>query len=559
MYEFVFIVLLIFGQTDQANETPIVKVLEGFLKGTVKETKNGRQFLAFQGIPYAEPPIETLRFREPLQRKPWENILDATKEHAKCVQFDLNFGGHDIFGEENCLYLNVYTPTISKELLPVIFYIHGGGFVYGHANPSLCGPDLLLDKDVVFVTINYRLGPLGFLSTGDSVLPGNNGLKDQSIALNWVKNNIMQFGGNPEKITVAGQSAGGASVYFHLLSPLSKSIPYAAISLSGITPSLWALAQEGEEKKIAKQLAEALNCPTNSSQFMVDCLLKVSAYKILEKSREFAVFNNNPSILYKPVIEPYSQNAFLSEHPENIIKSRKMSQVPFMTGITKDDGAMKSSALFNSNHLVEELNLNFDQILPILLHYDNVRFDTNEITSAIRQYYFNGSDVNNDTKTEFTNLVTDFYFLIPQRSISALHAKYSTQPVYFYLFGYKGSTSYSKIFGDPNHDYGVCHCDDLLYLVPNSFVNHKPSPEDIKMTDLMTTLWYNFANTGNPTPKLDSLLSTKWNPIMSDDVDYYYIKDSKIMEMKKNLYEERFQFWKKFPLFKSIYTTKNEL
>ncbi|KAK4880601.1 hypothetical protein RN001_008747 [Aquatica leii] len=550
MYMFSFTILLVFGEAHFADESPIVKVGQGLLKGTVKKTKNGRQFLAFQGIPYAEPPIGTLRFKEPLPRKPWKHILDATKEHAVCVQFDIYFRNYTITGSENCLYLNVYTPKVSKnELLPVIFYIHGGGFVKGNANPSYWGPDFLLDKDLVFVTLNYRLGPLGFLSTGDYVVPGNNGFKDQSLGLKWVKDNIEQFGGNPKKITVSGQSAGGASAYFHLLSPLSKDIPYAAISLSGITPTLWSLAQKGEERKVAKRLARSLNCPTNSSLIMINCLRKISAYDIVAKSIEFMVFNYDPSILYKPVIEIHSKNAFLPEHPIKIIQSGKMSQIPFMTGLTTEDGAIKSSSVYSDERLVEKLNLNFEEILPLFLYYNEIGFNTNHISRSVRQFYFKENDINNKTKAELTNVVTDSLFLISQRSIGALHAKHSTQPVYFYLFGYKGSTSYSKKFGDPDYDYGVCHCDDLLYLLPNTHIDHKLSLEDHQMIDVMTRLWYNFASTGNPTPKLDYLISTKWDPVMSDDVEYYFIENSKTMKMKQNLYEERFQFWKNLSIF----------
>ncbi|KAK4880603.1 hypothetical protein RN001_008749 [Aquatica leii] len=560
MHAFVCGILLIIGRICLADESLIVKVEQGILKGTIKETRNGRQFLAFQGIPYAEPPIGKLRFKEPLPGKPWEKMLDATKEHAMCIQFDIFVRNYTLDGDENCLYLNVYTPKVSKDkLLPVIFYIHGGGFVKGSANPSLWGPYLLLDKDVVFVAANYRLGALGFLSTGDSVVPGNNGLKDQSLALRWTKNNIKQFGGNPEKITVAGQSAGAASAYFHLLSPLSRDIPYAAISVSGITPTLWSLAQEGEEKRVTKQLAKALNCPTDSSEAIINCLRKVSAHDIVQKAVDFMVFNYDPALIYKPVIETYSENAFLSEHPIQIIESGKMAQIPFMNGLTTEDGAIKSSAIYDDYRFIEELNANFFKCLSYFLSYDEVQFDTDYISEAVREFYFNGTDVNNQTKSELTNSVTDSMFLFPQRSISLLHSKYSLKPVYFYLFGYKGSTSFSKRYGDPDHDYGVCHCDDLLYLVPNSYVNYKPSLEDIKMTDVMTTLWYNFASTGNPTPKLDSLINTKWDPVLSDGVEYYYIKDSKTFEMKKNLYEERFQFWKKLPQFSALHKFNNQL
>ena len=208
----------------------------------------------FVGIPFAAPPVGKLRFKPPNSPKVWKpNVYDATQFGKVCIQeqnwLDIRmkpmFPG---FGRanysEDCLYLNVYAPAQNDSLnptteYPVMVYIHGGAFTSGTA---LLSPGLVLPTyGVVLVTIQYRLGPFGFLSTGDSNSPGNYGMLDQVLALKWVNENIKNFGGDPNKVTIFGFSAGGASVGLHLLSPLSKDFFHGAISESGVDLSPWSV------------------------------------------------------------------------------------------------------------------------------------------------------------------------------------------------------------------------------------------------------------------------------------------------------------------------------
>lgn len=143
-------------------------------------------------------------------------------------------------GSEDCLFLNVYTSDLTpKELLPVIVSIPGGAYKYGSGNDDIYGPDFLVLKDVVVVTINYRLDALGFLSMGTCEVPGNAGLKDQIAALKWVQNNIRCFGGDPNQVTVIGESAAAASITYHMTSPISKGLFHRVIVMSGATPCDW--------------------------------------------------------------------------------------------------------------------------------------------------------------------------------------------------------------------------------------------------------------------------------------------------------------------------------
>lgn len=191
-----------------------------------------------------------------------------------------------IYGKEDCLYLNVYSPTRNaSKRLPVIFWIAGGGFQFGAG--SYYGGKFLMDRDLILVTFNYRVGPFGFLSTGDEVVPGNMGLKDQVLALKWVSDNIEYFGGDPTKVTLTGVSAGGASVHYHYLSPMSAGLFQNGISFSGTSLAPWAFANDTTQT--TKTLAEALACPIEKSTVMIECLQEVSASTIVNTVKELLV------------------------------------------------------------------------------------------------------------------------------------------------------------------------------------------------------------------------------------------------------------------------------
>ncbi|KAB0797807.1 hypothetical protein PPYR_08800 [Photinus pyralis] len=552
---------LLFAQTVYLKELLLkVRVKQGELRGTEKRTWGSRSYVAFYGIPYAEPPVGSRRFQAPVPAKGWNGVLNATTPGHICPQRDMFINDVTIRGNENCLFLNVYTPKInSQQLLPVIVYIHGGGFMADSGDPRLYGPDILLDKDLVYVTMNYRIGALGFLSLEDDVLPGNNGLKDQNLALRWVKENIAAFEGNPSKITIFGNSAGGASVYHHILSPLSKGLFHGAISSSGIATATWAVAQKGEAKRNAQRLAKFLNCPTSSSHSILKCLLKIDALDIVEQNDKFMEFNYDPAIPHKPVIERDHAGAFLSAHPVDILKSGIFAHVPYMNGITTDDGGLKSASIYNNYSLVERLDKDFDHIAPMVLHYDHLP-SSQELSRTIRKFYFQDRSIDNNTKAEVTNIVTDPLFYYPQRVTSLLHSKYTKLPVYFYLFGYRGSVSMSQIIGDPEHDYGAIHGDDLTYLLSNTFYKgYNPTESDLKMNDIMTTLWYNFANTGDPTAELNSDIKARWEPVENGNFKYFAIHDVNNIRMDDSLFEDRFEFWEKLGVHDFGIKTKEEL
>lgn len=188
----------------------VINTTGGQVRGVEERTSLfGDRYFSWKGIPFAEPPVGNLRFSDPVAHRGWTGIRDASQHGDSCAVSGII---RDQRGSEDCLFLNVYTQSIIDKR-PVMVWIHGGAFILGSGDDAMYGPDYFVTEDVVYVTINYRLGILGFLSTGDRHAPGNYGMKDMVMALKWVKANIVNFGGDPDNITIFGESAGGVAVH----------------------------------------------------------------------------------------------------------------------------------------------------------------------------------------------------------------------------------------------------------------------------------------------------------------------------------------------------------
>ncbi|KAK4880583.1 hypothetical protein RN001_008729 [Aquatica leii] len=530
---------------------------QGTLKGKEAVSRNGRSFRSFTGIPYAKPPINRLRFQPPEAAIPWKGIFDATKTHERCLQVYSYLKNYTVLGNEDCLYLNVYLPNVShEEKLPVMVFIHGGAFITGSASDY--NPNLLMDHDVVLVTINYRLGPFGFLTTSTFHMLGNDGLKDQALAIKWVKENIAAFGGDSEKITVFGQGAGGISAHLHMLSPLSKHLISGVIAQSGTAVGHNAIMPYFLSVRNTKFLAERLKCPVHGDMDdMMRCLIYKNGKQILEKLVEFREWDVEPITLFKPVMEPDVPGAFLIEDPARIILKGDAAKVPFITGITSNEGDLRTSD-------IKDFNKNIDTYLPNLLGYRNVVIHKNlkPATESIKMFYLNNKNLSNANKNQFSKMYMDSLYLHGADFAVDLHLTKSKQSVYYYIFGYKGSQSYCKLYDSSTEcDYGVCHSDDLLYIFNDNkhFPNFERNEDDNKVIDLMTKLWVTFATHGNPTPEDTFGTIPKWQPSEVDHVNYYFIKDGQTVENNTSLFKKRSKFWKKLELNDKRKQLKDEL
>ncbi|XP_075211117.1 esterase E4-like [Lycorma delicatula] len=357
-----------------------------------------------------------------------------------------------ITGSEDCLYLNVFTPSISiPKKYPVMFYIHGGAFVCGSSYSKFYGPDYILDiEDIVIVATNYRVGPLGFASTEDSVMSGNYGMKDLVLALKWVQENIASYGGNPDSVTIFGGSAGGASVHYLMLSTLAKGLFHRAIPMSGAAHCPWSTFIPGEVANNTQKLASFLNCPTEPSTLLVECLRKVPAEKFIEVDSKFQIFKGTPFVSHVPVVEPEEiEDAFLTENPLTA-----KSSVPMMIGVTKDEGIMFGAHFYSKDGLAL-LNTRLNEILPVGLFYDKSSNKPDEITKKIREFYF--GDVNKlITKENFKGLIDLHGDSLFVECVSSA-VKNHEGTAYLYMFAHKGNVSLVDIAQDDFTKFEIRH------------------------------------------------------------------------------------------------------
>ncbi|XP_046977394.1 juvenile hormone esterase-like [Vanessa cardui] len=541
------ILLIVCVESVPFRKTPL-----GDMQGYYMETRKGRQISAFTAIPYAVPPVGDLRFRAPIPIEAWEGTLNATKVSPVCVQRNPYTRQKEIVGQEDCLYLNIYSPFIGndpipeRELLPVMVFIHGGGWMCGDGTTQMYGPEHLLDRDVLFVAMNYRLGPLGFLSTQDEHCPGNNGLKDQQEALRFIQKTIHVFGGNNQSVTIFGESAGGASVNYHMLSQTSTGLFHKAISESGTALVPWAEAPPSEAKRNAFRLAKFLNCPQSPSERMIICLRNLNSYDIINTEFQFYEWDYEPMTTFKAVIEPDLPGAFLTRSPR---LPPSTDFVPWLTGLNKDEGCLKSVWITAHSERYEEFMSSFDTIAPITYYYENSPYP-GTITKKLRDVYLGKDD--EEAKKGILQMYTDSYFAFPAVESVEQALNYSKSPVYLYELTYRGANSFSQIFGDPLGDYGVCHADELMYLFPIHFLLHEFTPEDNEILDLLVTLWTNFATSGNPNKP--HRVPFHWEPATSGTkLEYLDIGAKQVM--KPHLASSS-RLWGNLPLWHNIKTQK---
>ncbi|XP_044018145.1 venom carboxylesterase-6-like [Aphidius gifuensis] len=571
---FKLLIVTIWACSILINASPIVKIKNGTLEGSIMKSKNGRNFYSFRGIPYALPPIGELRFKSPKPATSWKGTRSAKKDADMCIQvnsYQKNNLLDKIIGSEDCLYLNVYTPelptlnteNISKKY-PVMIWIHGGGWLEGSGHSDCHSPIYFLDHDIVLVTINYRLGPLGFLSTQDIVSPGNYGMKDQVQSIRWVKENIDAFGGDPNSVTLFGESAGGASIHYHMMSPLAKDLFHRGISQSGTALSSWAFNNEKTAIENANKLGKYLNCPISNSENLIACLKNKNASDIMDTDSIFKIFSIDPIMPFRVVIEPKHPGAFLTEDPVELIKNGQVRDTPWMTGITSHEGAPPVFFLYNSDDLIKSLNDKWQELAPTTLMYQQTHDEKyhNEMAKKIRKFYLKNKIIDDSSKSDLIDMYSDFWENFGTHLSVKYHLKHFGSSVFYYEFSYRGKTSLIETYGS-KENYGVSHTDDLMYLFPLSKLSFSPdikqSEEDQQMIDVLTNIWCNFAKHGNPTPVVTKQLPNKWKPVRTEDLEFFLIKNPENMFMSKNFNKKRMKFLENLPFRKLNDRVKDEL
>ncbi|KAL6446527.1 hypothetical protein ACFW04_001222 [Cataglyphis niger] len=454
---FLLSVVLAFASGDSAGEQCEVTAPIGRIRGSIMTSRLGKRIYSFRGVRYAEPPTGQLRFQVAVPAADWNDVFDATKEGPACPAIHVE----NIM--EDCLRVNVYTtklPSASDPVKrPVLVFFHPGAFYIFSGQSSYFGPEYLLDKDIVLVTVNNRLATLGFLSTGDSKAPGNLGLKDQVVALRWVQRNIVAFGGNPDSVTISGYSIGGFSVLLHMVSPMSKGLFHRAIMMSG---SMTSEPYPTEQLHLAKKQAELLNCPSDTTDAMLVCLSSKPVENFTDTIPKFFEWYGNPILLWTPVVEPevHGVERFLPEQPVDLIRKGKFHKVPLIAGVTKDEFggvvvAVENQRKLGNNSILDDLNNDWYKVAPIAFLYERDTPRSRYISTELRQFYFGNQSIGPDTYDNLAHIKADSLITFPLHRAVKLLAENTDQSIYFYVSSYQGR--YSFVMWNKTTPYGMCN------------------------------------------------------------------------------------------------------
>ncbi|XP_068248725.1 esterase E4-like [Palaemon carinicauda] len=550
------------GQAQGSEETIDLITSLGTITGLVEPTfpphYENTKMHAFRGIPFAKPPVGTLRFSDPVDlTEPWPGKhLSAIQPPSSCPLYDPQSG--KVFGKEDCLYLNVFTPSHLGDknreedtLLPVLAYFHGGAFMRGSSSPY--GAGKLLSRDIVVVTVNYRLGALGYLSMGDSVLPGNYGMLDQISALRWIQRNIAQFGGDPNQVTIGGFSAGSASVNFHAHSPLSKNLFHRGIMNSGASFCHWATKRN--PKIGARLLAQKLECPSETSEVLRECLASKTSDQIVAAQGSIHILGTFP-FWFVPVVDGGLRPLpFLPARPEELTPH----PTPMIIGVVPDEGLLYSvqSILLskqpaNVSSVYEEASRTF--FTP---WHDP---DSEEAMMDLAEAFYYSKEARIDGGVLIEQLTEG----ISDRHLghcvwdSASHLAESGSTVYTYVLTHRdpgtpvfAAPLYRKVkalgYETPLLETGVSHGDDLVHMFDLPLKGGEMTERDQRVGQLFLHMFTNFVVSGHPQDDLEKYNIAdipNWEPLQpGKPVGYYEIGVNPTMRHRPFKEKEQ-NFWK---------------
>ncbi|XP_059120173.1 acylcarnitine hydrolase-like isoform X2 [Peromyscus eremicus] len=528
---FGLLLLLLRVQGQDSSEASLIRNTHtGQVRGSLIRVKDTKVDVhSFLGIPFAKPPVGPLRFAPPEAPVPWSGVRDGTSYPPMCLQnFDMtNAEGlkdmkltlPPISMSEDCLHLNIYTPAHAQEgsNLPVMVWIHGGALVVGMAS-MYDGSTLAATEDVVVVTIQYRLGVLGFFSTGDQHARGNWGYLDQVAALRWVQQNIAHFGGNPDLVTIFGESAGGTSVSSHVVSPMSKGLFHRAIMQSGVAllPDLISDTHE----MVYTVMANMSGCETMNSEVLVRCLRGKSEAEILVINK---VFNIIPAVV---------DGVFFPRHPQELLASVDFRPVPSIIGVNNDEYGLLVPKVMGTTQTIKEITR--ENLQAVLKNTAAQMMLPPECGDLIMEEYMGDTEDAQTLQAQFRELMEDFMFVIP--ALQVAHFQSFHAPVYFYEFQHQ--PNFQKGIRPPH--VKADHGDEILFVFGPFFFGIKPdlTEEEELLNRRMMKYWANFARHGNPNS--DGL--PYWPKL---DHDEQYLQLDIQPTVGQSLKARRLQFWTK--------------
>ncbi|CAK1554304.1 unnamed protein product [Leptosia nina] len=502
-------------------ERPLVRTKYGWVRGI-----RTKAYDAFLGIPYGRV-NESNPFGAPSPIGPYNGTFEADDDSKICPHVEEYY--KIPVGTLQCLNLHIYLPRKGGQLgkLPVLVYIFGGQFRIGHSGSAEFQTDYLVAHDVIIVKFDYRSGMYGFLCLGTPEIPGNQGLKDQVLALRWVKENIEHFGGDAERITIFGHSSGSMCLDFHVRT--NPELFNQAILQSG-TAIIPGGIDEGNRTipiTVAKRLGHSPRDLEDALEFL--------------KTRDvFDVAIASVDQKFRPCIEKSypGVKAYLTKHP--MFLKPDLSGKNVVIGVAIDEYVEKiclpAYQLYSKD--VFKININFE--------FD---IDDDDVIDDVKQFYVGNEE--GDHIRRALKFMGDFYFNYQMCKTVDMYFDYGAEKVYQYIFSYNGDRNMMKVMKNITNCNTATHGDDIGYIFKVSFMDKPLTKDDQLVIDRMTSMWTNFAKFGHPIVEKNNLFPTKWLPSTKTYKQYLVInKDIKMDdELLKNKMSFWYEFYKKYERF----------
>ncbi|KAK9890373.1 hypothetical protein WA026_010466 [Henosepilachna vigintioctopunctata] len=560
-YLFTLYFLKIFGAKERADRLPVISIPnQGEIKGVEISKNRVHKIIAYYGIPYAQAPLEHLRFAPPMvdPLPSWEGVRNLASYKPSCLQnpedfrdedlpfFKLITNITDIELSEDCLYLNIFVPmgNVPAGGFATVVWFHPGHFTTG--SPVFWNPHTLVySQRVIIVTVAFRINIFGFLTTMDGEAPGNFGLMDQQASLTWIKNNIEKFSGNPNNVCLMGYGTGGTSIGIHMINSESKQLFHKAIIMSSNILSTTEIKEPAEQKEYLDNIAHTFGCDRTPTSQLLECLRRADGKDLIK----FTVNTN-----WKPVIDvglSNKSNGFIPEPPNSYFERGDFHKIPILSGYTHMEKVLGIDQIKNIsgqassdylNGLLKDV-ITSDTVFPNMSDPNCGSNNTELITDAI--IFFYGSTNPSVTANELLKIIADFTTEKNFAASTFLLATYSSkfEPTFMYRFDMKPVTE-SAVEQLPEW-VTVPHLFDLLYVwgVPYWTTSDETqwAYSDKRIADTIMSLWMNFAKTSDPTE--GSIYPITWEPFQSDKPGILIVNRTFDMSHSKNLNYKAFEFW----------------
>ncbi|KAG4069037.1 hypothetical protein HA402_008348 [Bradysia odoriphaga] len=536
------------------GESVTIKSSLGEIIGVKMSSSEGFNYINFLGVPYAKPPIGSLRFKDPEPLDAWTQPFRACSETTASQKDAVT---RRLMGTEDCLHMNIYTKDLSPKVLrPVMVFLHGGAFVFGSNSKDAYNPEYLLRKDVVVIVVNYRLGIFGFLSVDDPTygIPGNAGLKDQVMALKFIKENCERFGGDPNNITVSVVSRIFMKFHYHMISDISKGLFHKAILMSGTALCPWSI---GPLENVPERAARLLgwNGEGGIHRAMME-LQKASVGSLIKAQNALVGKDERKKYIFTPfgpTIEPYrSAQCFIDKHPVLLCMNAWSRKIPLLIGGCSSEGLLIYKVIKKKPHALTIYSKNAEEVVPFQILPDRSNERCKRFGREIKKYYFGLTEPSMATVGAYMAMMGDKEFWHGvHRTLLTRSSFKDTGATYLYRFDIDlKHTNYSKIvFAGKNLKglEGACHGDDCFYLFKSAVsTKMNPTSKEFIAMDRMVTIWTSFAANGRP--KVDSIKHNDvWEPIspqkpfkclnISDELKFIDLPESERMAIWDAIYE----------------------